>query len=181
MNLTIHDLDTAPEGSRAQLEGIRSDLGVVPNLAAVAAESPTLLAAFDGLRRAVASDDFDPVRREVTGVAVGVAVDNHYGVAFHSMVLRGLGVDDAEIDAMRSGSTPKDEGLAVVYDLAQAIVLTRGQVPDDVIERATAAGLSTAQILELVAECTFAGLVGTIDNLAGHVALDGFLEAERWQ
>jgi hypothetical protein len=34
---------------------------------------------------------------------------------------------------------------------------------------------------QVVAECTFAGLVGIIDNLAGHVELDGLLEAERWR
>ena len=70
---------------------------------ATAAASPALLAGFDGLRRAVASTKLDPVLREVTGLAVGVAVDNHYGVAFHSMMLAGLGVDAVDIDAMRHG------------------------------------------------------------------------------
>jgi Flp pilus assembly protein protease CpaA len=41
-----------------------------------------------------------------------------------------------------------------------------------------AAGHDTEQVLEIVAECTFVGLVGVVDNLAGRVPLDGFLTAE---
>ena len=58
-----------------------------PTWPAVTAASPTLLAAFDALRRTVGDPTFDPVHREIAGVAVGVAVDNAYGVAFHSTVL----------------------------------------------------------------------------------------------
>ena len=43
-----------------------------------------------------------------------------------------------------------------------------------------AAGLSVTNVLDVVAECTFAGLVGTIDNLAGRVELDGFLQGRAW-
>lgn len=110
MHLTIHTSDSAPAASRPILDGIAADLGLVPNLAATVAESPALLAAFDGLRRAVGSGELDPVHREVAGLAVGVAVDNAYGVAFHSTVLGSLGVDEADIDAMRAGTPPRDSG-----------------------------------------------------------------------
>ena len=32
----------------------------------------------------------------------------------------------------------------------------------------------------MVAECTFAGLVGLVDNLAGRVELDEFPRPSRW-
>ena len=82
MQLTIHTTESAPPASKPILDGIASDLGLVPNMAATIAASPALLSAFDGLRRAVASAQLDTTSREVAGVAVGVAVDNHYGVAF---------------------------------------------------------------------------------------------------
>lgn len=180
MHLTIHSTDTAPEASRPILDGIADDLGFVPNMAAAAAGAPALLRAFDGLRRAVGSGDLDPIAREVAGVAVGVAVDNRYGVAFHSTVLAGLQVDEGEIERMRHGQPPSDPRLAAIHDLARAVVLDRGQVPDATVARAHDAGLSTGEILEIVAECTFAGLVGTLDNLADRVELDTFLQARAW-
>ena len=181
MKLTVHSLDTAPAQSRATLEGIAGDVGFVPNLAATLAESPALLDAFDGLRRAVARTGLDPVLREVAGLATGVAVDNAYGVAFHSTVLDRLGVAAADVDTIRAGDEPADPIHAAVYALAQAVVADHGQVPTDVIDRANRAGLDDEAILEVVVECTFARLVGTIDNLADRVELDAFLAPRAWR
>jgi Carboxymuconolactone decarboxylase family len=128
MKLIIHDTDTAPARSKLLLEGIGADVGMVPNLAAGIAESPTLLAAFDGMRRAVGSGDLDPVLRETAGLAVGVAVDNAYGVAFHSTVLGRLGVAEAEIQRMRAGEEPAGEpAAAVTHDTRQPpIAMSQG-------------------------------------------------------
>jgi alkylhydroperoxidase family enzyme len=181
MDLPILTTDTAPEASRPLLDGIAADLGFVPNFAATIAASPTLLAGFDGLRRAVGDGSFDPVRREVVGLAVGVAVDNAYGAAFHSLVLSTLGIDEGEITAMRQGREPADATLGAVYAFARAIVLDRGAVDDAVVRRATEAGLTPVDLLQLVTEATFASLVGLVDNLAGRVELDGPLERWAWK
>ena len=181
MNLTIHTVDDAPAESRLTLAGIAADLGLVPNLAAVAAASPPLLSGFDGLRRAVAATKLDPVLREVAGLAVGVAVDNHYGVAFHSTGLANLGVDEAQIDLIRNGEAPTDSTQSAVRALASEIAVNRGKVSDATRAQAAAAGLSDQEVLEIVLECVFAGMVGVIDNLAGHVTLDGFLAPRAWR
>ena len=181
MDLPILTVDTAPAASRPTLEGIASDLGFVPNLAATIAASPTLLQAFDGLRRTVGDESFDPVHRETAGVAVGVVVDNAYGVAFHSTVLDRLGVGEDDIDAMRQGSEPAEAAQAAVYAFARALVLDRGAVSPTVIQRAFAAELTSTDLLQLVAECVFASLVGLVDNLAGRVELDEFLRAQAWK
>jgi alkylhydroperoxidase family enzyme len=81
---------------------------------------------------------------------------------------------------MRDGQPPADDRLAAVYDLARQIVVGRGKVDDDAIARARQAGYSPSQILEVVAECTFAGLVGVVDNLAGRVELDEFIAPRAW-
>jgi alkylhydroperoxidase family enzyme len=172
--------EAVPPASQAILDGIAGDLGFVPNMAATIAASPTLLTAFDALRRAVGGAEIDPVSREVAGLAVGVAVDNRYGVAFHSTVLDKLGIDDAEVARMRAGEPPTNARLAAVHDVARAVALTRGKVDPELIAALDAAGYDTAQLFEIVAECTFAGLVGVMDNLAGRVPLDAFLEPRAW-
>jgi alkylhydroperoxidase family enzyme len=181
MELAILTAETAPLDSRPALDGIASDLGFVPNMAGTIAASPTLLAAFDGLRRAVGRETFNPVHREIAGLAVGVAVDNAYGVAFHSTVLSRLGVDDAALEAMRAGNEPTDPTHAAVYAFARAVAVDRGAVEDKVVERALAAGLVGADLLQLVAECVFAGLVGIVDNFADRVDLDEFLLRWAWR
>jgi alkylhydroperoxidase family enzyme len=181
MQLDVLTTDTAPAPSRPILDGIAADLGFVPNLASVAAASPTLLTAFDSLRRAVADPTFPPIHRELVGLVVGVAVDNAYGVAFHSTVLASLGVDERDIDAMRAGGDPADPVHAAVCRFARAVTAGRGTIDDDVVKQAHTVGLSDADLLQLVAESTFDGLVGTIDHLAGRVPLDEFLQPRQWK
>jgi alkylhydroperoxidase/carboxymuconolactone decarboxylase family protein YurZ len=97
MQLTIHTIDDAPSDSQPLLKGIAEEVGLVPNLTAIMAESPTLLGAFDGLRRTIAAGKLNPAHREVAGLAVAVAVDNAYGVAFHSTTAANVGVAEADI------------------------------------------------------------------------------------
>jgi alkylhydroperoxidase family enzyme len=104
-----------------------------------------------------------------------------YGVAFHSTVLGRLGVAQDDIDRMRRGDVPTDAAAASVYSLARDIVLERGKVSDTAIAAVRAHGLSDEALLEIVAECTFASLVGVIDNLAGRVPLDEFLVPRAWK
>ena len=111
-------------------------------------------------------------------MAVGVAVYNSYGVAFHYTVHGDLGDDDDEIDAMRAGSEPHNPVHAAVYAFARDVAVHRGKITDDVVRRAYHAGLSDAALLQLVAECVFAGLVGIVDNLAHRVPLDEFLQPQ---
>ena len=71
--------------------------------------------------------------------------------------------------------------VAAVYALARELVHSRGEVANDTVNPALDAGLSVSDVLEVVGECTFAGLVGTIDNLAGRVELNGYLQPRAWQ
>ena len=48
------------------------------------------------------------------------------------------------------------------------------------MRRAYDVGLTDTDLLRLLAECTFASLVGTVDNLAGRVPLDDFLQPAAW-
>ena len=177
MDLTIR---TAPAESQPILEGIEADLGFVPNLAATAAASPALLAGFDGLRRAVATAKVDLVDREIVGLAVGIVIDNRYGIAFHTTRLATLGVGEDDLAAMRAGRPPAGSRPAAVYEFARTLATGRGKVDAAVVDRLTAEGASTADVLDLVAECAFASLVGLVDNLAGGVPLDDFLVPRAW-
>jgi alkylhydroperoxidase family enzyme len=107
-------------------------------------------------------------------------MDNHYGVAFHSTMLAGLGVDDADIDAMRHGDAPSEPLAAAVHALARQTAEGRGKVDPALTEAALAAGLSTEAVLEVLLEVSFATVVGLIDNFTGPVELDGFLAERRW-
>src|SRR5262249_62023433 len=133
-----------------------------------------------GLRRPVASAKLDRVLREIAGVVVGVAVDNRYGVAFHSTMLAKLGLPGEQVKLLREGAAPADRTAAAVAALARDIALNRGKVSDSALAAAAQAGLSAEAVLDVLLEGAFATLVGLIDNLAGHVELDAFIAPHAW-
>jgi hypothetical protein len=57
----------------------------------------------------------------------------------------------------------------------------RGAVDDGIIQRLKENGIDDGGVLDLVTECVFASLVGVVDNLAGHVELDEFLQPYAWE
>ena len=66
---------------------------------------------------------------------------------------------------------------AAVYAFARALVRERGKLDVDPM---TVAGFSSAEVLDVVAECLFASLVGVVDNLVNRVELDDFLQPRAW-
>jgi hypothetical protein len=48
------------------------------------------------------------------------------------------------------------------------------------VDQMTVAGFSSAEVLDVVAECLFGSLVGVVDNLVNRVELDAFLQPRAW-
>jgi uncharacterized protein YciW len=82
---------------------------------------------------------------------------------------------------MRAGAAPSDPVHAAIHSFARDVTAHRGKVTDDVVQAAHDVGLTDADLLQILAECVFAGLVGMIDNLAGRVPLDEFLRPRLWK
>ena len=67
--ISIPTLDAAPEGSRATLDAVHKQLGVVPNLFRLIGNSPTALTAYTGFQSAL-SKTLDVKTRERIALAV---------------------------------------------------------------------------------------------------------------
>ena len=163
MYLPIHSVHGAPRLAARSSRASPPISGFVPNLAAVAAGSPALLAGFDGMRRAVARMGLDPCPLVRTGV--GVVVDNHYGIAFHSRCSPISGCDDrSRRDPIGRTRRPGSGRRCTLRRPS----LTPRRGDDQTVSSAEAAGLSHDAILEVLLEVAFASLVGLVDSLAGH-------------
>ena len=180
MKLMIHSFETAPEPSRGTLAGIAGDLGFVPNLAATVATSPALLDALMGCGAPLPGPGSTPCTAKWRGWRRASQSTTPTGSPSTPPSSTDWASPRPTSTRCRAGNEPSDPIHAAVYALAQAVVADHGQVPAEVVDRANRAGLDDEAILEVVAECTFAGLVGTIDNLADRVELDGFLAPRAW-
>jgi uncharacterized peroxidase-related enzyme len=160
----IPSLEDAPEASRAALDAIHKQLGVVPNLFRLIGVSPTALNAFAGFQ-GILSKSLDVKTRERIALAVAQVNGCDYCLSAHSYLGLNLAkIRPQEIALNRKGASgdPKaDAAVAFAYKVAQQ----RGHLGDSDIADVRAAGFADAQIVEivaLVAENTFTNYLNEV-------------------
>lgn len=159
----------APEASRAALSAVEKQLGSVPNLFRVVANSPAALEGYLGLNGALAKGRLDARTRERIALAVAQVNGCGYCLAAHSYLGKNLAkLDDAEILANRRGHSndPKAEA-AVIF--AVEIVRERGHVGPAAVAAVRAAGYDDGQIIEIVAHVALNTLTNYVNEVAGTV------------
>jgi uncharacterized peroxidase-related enzyme len=157
--------ETTPE-AQVVLAAVRSSLGLVPNLFRVAANSPAALNALVGLSGALAKGRLRAKVRE--SIALEVAQQNgcDYCLSAHTALGKGAGLGDADIAAARIG-TATDPHANAILALAGEIVRNRGAVGSEAIAEARAAGLTDAEIVEIVANVALNVFTNYLNVLAG--------------
>jgi uncharacterized peroxidase-related enzyme len=178
-DFTIHNVDSAPEGSAQALRALEQGLGFVPNLAATMAASPVLVSGFVDLRKTLAGGELSGVEREIIALAVSLENDCDYCMAAHSTFALMQEADEDAVAAARTGDEPEDSKLAALYRFARSLVTTRGHVTDEETQALLDAGYSRGAVFEVVAQVghtTLANLAHSISN----APLDGAFEPQAW-
>jgi AhpD family alkylhydroperoxidase len=175
----VHTLESAPDKSRAALEGLKKNVGLIPNLAATMAESPVLLNGFVGAFGNFHGGTFTGGQRQVLLLTNAVTNRCSWAVAFHSTAALKEGVDRDVVQAIREQRTPKDPQLAALSDLTRALIEKRGHLEPREIEAFTSAGFRPDQLLEVIAGLA----VSVLANYAGNITqppLEEPFKAQAW-
>jgi alkylhydroperoxidase family enzyme len=170
----IHTIDSAPEGSRQALAGLRQAFGLVPNLAATMAASPPLLNSFVAAFGQFAGGGFTGGERQTLLLSNAVANASAWPVAFHSTLALKEGVDPADVAAIRRGELPVDPRLAALSALTRALIDKRGALDEADLKAFTA-----AELLEVVTGIA----ISTMANYTANVArppLEEPFRAQAW-
>ncbi|TPQ52013.1 peroxidase [Prosthecomicrobium hirschii] len=140
------------DGKVADLLGaVAKSLGSVPNLFRVAAQSPASLEGLLALSSALRTGRLSGRTREALALTVAELNGCDYCLSAHTLLGKGAGLSDADIEAARQGRSADTERQAAL-DLAAAVVRMRGRVADADLARARQAGLDDGQIVEIVAQ-----------------------------
>ena len=146
----VPNIEAAPAGSRSRLESIQRQLGTVPNLFRVMANSPETLEGYFGLSAALKKGRLPAQTRERIALAVSEVNGCDYCLSAHTYFGRKLaGLDDAEITASRNGMSNDMEADAAVR-FAVAVAQARGHVSAEEVETVKRAGYDDAQVIEII-------------------------------
>jgi uncharacterized peroxidase-related enzyme len=142
--------DEAPAASQPVLDTLHAQLGVVPNLYRVIANSPAALNGFAALQVALAKT-LDVKTRERIAIAIAQVNGCDYCLSAHSYLALNLAkIGPDEIARNRRGASSDPKADAAVR-FAAAVARERGHVGNTDVAAVRLAGFSDAQIVEIVA------------------------------
>lgn len=162
----IQILDSSADAETSGIfDAIRRKIGMVPNLYRVAANRPAVLRALLSANDSLSGGSFDAHTREAIALAVAKRNACDYCASAHSAIAAGLKIDADTIRDHLAGHAA-DARLQAILTLAVAIVDRRGRLADSELGTARAAGLSDADIVEILGNV----VVNIFTNYLNHAA-----------
>jgi alkylhydroperoxidase family enzyme len=165
-NYPIYTIASAPENSKSALEQLQQAFGVIPNVAAVIANSPKLINSLVGVFQQVHSSSLTEPEIQIVLLTDAVTNSSTYAVAFHTALALQSGVSAEETDAIRERRLPRDGRFAALSSLAKTLIEKRGHLSDQQLDSFIAAGFTKEQIFEVIAIVA----ASTITNYAVTIA-----------
>ena len=176
----VHTIESAPEPARATLADLRSQLGLVPNLAATMAAAPSLIKGFVALRETYHRDGtLTPLEIQVLSLTNAFEYGCDYCMALHSTLALKEGLSDRSLAELRAGRTPLEPKLAALSDFSRRLVREHGRVGERDLEAFRRAGYTDAQALEVVLGVA-ASLLPAFANHLTAAPLDPPFRAQAW-
>jgi uncharacterized peroxidase-related enzyme len=148
--LVIPARDDVPKASKPILDTVQKQLGVVPNMFRLIAQSPAALQGFSSNNASLAKT-LDVKTRERIALAVAQANACDYCLSAHAYLGLNLAkISPEEIALNRAGGSGDAKANAAVR-FATKIVRKRGHVSDADVGAVRDAGFSDGEIVEIIA------------------------------
>lgn len=144
------DINTAPEASKPILQNVKAKFGRVPNIFASLANSPVALEAVTGLFAALDKGVLAGKTHEAIALRTGEVHGCRYCTAAHTAKAKMAGATVEETIRFRKGEA-EDPKVKAMLDIADTIVQKRGQLTDEDVQAARDAGVTDAELLEVLA------------------------------
>ncbi|MEO8463942.1 MAG: carboxymuconolactone decarboxylase family protein [Gammaproteobacteria bacterium] len=143
-------VDAAPSASQPLLQAVKRQLGSVPNLFRLVANSPAALEGYVGLLGALGKGALPAATGERIALAVAEINGCGYCLSAHTYLGKHVAkLDDTEIAANRSGGSNDAKADAAVR-FAVSVTQQRGHVSEAELQAVRNAGYSDAQVIEIV-------------------------------
>jgi uncharacterized peroxidase-related enzyme len=163
---TPASIEASPVAAQPSLEAVKKQLGIVPNLFRVVANSPAALEGYLGLNGALAKGLLDARTRERLALAVAEINGCDYCLSAHTYLGKNVAkLDDAEIAANREGGSTDPKADAAVR-FAAKVVHARGHVTDADVTAVKEAGFSDGQVIEIILHVALNTLTNYVNEVA---------------
>ena len=151
----------------ALLTQVRKSIGSVPNMAKTMANSPALLKGYMGLSSALAGGILPAAVRERLALVTAEYNRCTYCLSAHTFLARNVArLDGDEIERARHAESA-DPHVAALLALSDAIAQGRGTIDETTIKTARVAGVTDAEIAEVIGNLALNILTNYFNIVAG--------------
>ncbi len=164
--LKVHNIETAPEDSKALLEQSLKSNGMIPGLHGVLAGAPGILEAYQTIHKLFTDSSFDKDELTVVWQTINIEHACHYCVPAHTGIAKMMKVDDAISASLRNETPLEDPKLEALRSMTLTIVRNRGHVSQEDLDAFYAAGYGERQVLEIILGLS----QKVISNYTNHIA-----------
>lgn len=164
--LKVHNIESAPEKSKALLEDSVKAFGMLPGLHGVLASSPEILEAYKTLHDLFQNSSFNAEELTVVWQTINVEHECHYCVPAHTGIAHMMKVNPELTEALRNTTAMPTEKLQVLHDFTLKIVRNRGNVSQEDLNTFYEAGYSERQVLDIILGLS----QKVISNYTNHIA-----------
>lgn len=162
----IHDSSTAVGAAAARLADLEARHGRVGTMVATMAGSPSVLAGYLDLSRAMKRTKLTRAVTERISLAVQDRLDCAVCLEAHTNAARAAGLDDSEISLARAG-TSDDPAIAPIIAFGRRAHQEPASITAADIDALRALGLGDRDVLDIVALVALNVLTGTFNLVAG--------------
>lgn len=148
--LPIQDTQTATGSNKDIFAFAQKNLGTVPNLFKVLANSPAALQAYAQFNGALAGGKLAAPIREQIAIAVAEQNSCTYCLSAHTVLGKLAGLKPDQLAAARDGEASDPKARAALQ-FARAVLASRGGVSERDVQTLLAAGFTSAEAAEIVA------------------------------
>lgn len=160
------DPQTADGAAKDLLDGVKAQIGMVPNIFATLVQSPSVLDGFLAFSGALGKGTLSAQLREQIALTVAGANNCNYCASAHTAIGKGAGLDAAELERNLQGRS-EDSRAQAVLSFVQKTVEQRGWVGDGEVQALRDAGLSEGEIVEVVANIGINLFTNYFNHIAG--------------
>ena len=162
---TIHTLETAPQASRQILQNTKKQLGFIPNLYGVFAESPATLEAYQSLTALFDKTAFTVTEQNLVLLSISRYRNCSYCLAAHGTMAKLQKIPTVIIHAVYYNQSLSDTKLEALRTFTRAVLETEGWVKQDALQAFYQAGYQKQHVLEVVLGISFK----TLSNYVNHI------------
>ena len=179
IDFKLHDEASAPDESKALLTASKQTNGFIPNLHAVMAEAPGLLATYQFAHEQFLKSSFNDEEKTVIWQTINIENECHYCVPAHSALAKSMKVDAAITRALRNKEPLPDVRLEKLRTFTASAVKNRGQVDFNAVKAMLTAGFSKQQVLEVVLAVA-QKVMSNYTNMLAQTPLDEAFQPFEW-